>query len=67
MLGNFLRTAARTFRFSAAVPCAATIANAIRACVLSGIGYFRSDGKANVVDFMRLRDDALILAKTRPL
>ena len=66
ILGNFFLTVARTLRFSLAVPCAATIAKAMRACVLSGIGYFFRPGSANEVAFMRFRVEFLSFAITLP-
>ena len=54
-LGNRFRTAAVTFFCSAGVPCCATRASALRAWALSGIGYLRLPGSANVflLSFLR--------------
>lgn len=64
MEGNFLRTAARTRRFSVGVPFWATRASALRAWDASGMGYLRSSGMANVEFFIRLR--LLILLMVSP-
>lgn len=64
MDGNFLRTAARTRRFSVGVPFWATRASALRAWDASGMGYLRSSGMANVEFFIRLR--LLILLMVSP-
>src|SRR6478735_8131987 len=55
MLGNRFFTAALTFRFSSLLPNWATLASALRAWALSGIGYLRLPGSANedLLSFLR--------------